>query len=81
MICLLILLESYQAIKLNYNVGNEFGNNNEVVKIDTDKEKMEYDKMMKSFELTSKILDRIKDLESSGGKDEAMAFQKKWRSI
>lgn len=39
--------------------------------------KLEHERMMKSFELTSKMLDRIKDLESSGRKDEAMAFQKK----
>ena len=45
--------------------------------IENSKEKMEYDKMMKSFELTSKMLDRIKDLESSGRVEEAMAFQKK----
>lgn len=39
--------------------------------------KLEHERMMKSFELTSKMLDRIKDLESSDRKDEAMAFQKK----
>lgn len=39
--------------------------------------KLEHERMMKSFELTSKMLDRIKDLESSGRAEEAMAFQKK----
>ena len=60
--------------KITSNDDGENNDNNG--KIDKDKEKMEYDKMMKSFELTSKMLDRIKDLESSGRKDEAMAFQK-----
>lgn len=32
--------------------------------------------MMKSFELASKMLDRIKDLESSGRTEETMSFQK-----
>lgn len=49
---------------------------NHNVPIEYNKEKMEHEKMMKSFELTSKMLDRIKDLESSGRAKEAMSFQK-----
>lgn len=32
--------------------------------------------MIKSFETTSKMLDRIKELHTEGKKDEAMALQK-----
>lgn len=37
--------------------------------------------MIKSFEITSKMLDRIKDLHTDGKKEEAMALQKIWSNI
>lgn len=41
-----------------------------------DIDKLKYETMIKSFEITSKMLDRIKDLHTDGKKEEAMALQK-----
>lgn len=41
-----------------------------------DIDRLKYETMIKSFEITSKMLDRIKDLHTDGKKDEAMALQK-----
>lgn len=40
-----------------------------------------YETMTKSFEITSKMLNRIKDLHTDGKKEETMALQKIWSSI
>lgn len=41
-----------------------------------DIDRLKYETMIKSFEITSKMLDRIKDLHTDGKKEEAMALQK-----
>lgn len=41
-----------------------------------DIDRLKYETMIKSFETTSKMLDRIKELHTEGKKDEAMALQK-----
>lgn len=71
--------------KLRLNIESKCNNNknsttditadeNTIIKTKIDETK--YYKMMASFEILSKMLDAIKDLESSGRKDEAMALQK-----
>ena len=49
---------------------------NKNINTKTNIDKTKYYKMIASFEVLSKMLDTIKDLETNGRKDEAMALQK-----